>query len=139
MEELFGSLTHDQLIEVWPQVRPLLERAVQHSNGEIAVDDVLGMVGNGSMFVFVMMRKGVVITALTVEFITQPGLKSMLIRLLGGSDFKTFWGKYGNAIEQFGHDCGATRMTALTRPAGARMFGQVAGMKPMYQFIAKDI
>jgi hypothetical protein len=112
-EELFGLLTHQQLLDVWPQVRPLLDRAVQHANGEMAVDDVLEMVANGSMFVFLMIRNGVVVTALTAEFSTQPGLKSMLFRLLGGTDYKTFWGKYGYLIVHFGRECGATRMTAL--------------------------
>lgn len=138
-EYAFGLLTYDQLFEAWEHIRPLLDKAAQHTNGEMEVDDVLPSADNGNLAVFVMLHKGKIVLALAVEIQSHAHKTILNIVLAGGTHFRQWHDLFSEKVLQFGRECGATYVTARCRPSAMRLFNRICGTQPIYQVIGKEI
>lgn len=69
---MFKLLTPPQVKARWIEISNLLNKAVIHGRGELAVDDILDLVTSGRMFVAITETDGKIVLAIAAEIMYYP-------------------------------------------------------------------
>ena len=109
--------------DLWFGIRPILEKALVHSEGALLSSDVLKNVLNEEMQLWAGFDGTAVATAMTTEIVTYPRHKVLSVHTwatASGYDFDIWYPEVMKALEGFGryHDC--TGLEAYCRKGLAR-------------------
>ena len=83
-------LDPDDVEYVWEKVEPILARVIPHSEGELETDDILDLVTEGSMQLWIVAENKEIIAALVTQIITYPQKRILRLVSLAGEDFDKF-------------------------------------------------
>ncbi|MDO8311504.1 MAG: hypothetical protein Q7T25_06165 [Sideroxyarcus sp.] len=139
MNHAFGILSQRQLEEAWPQVHKLLSKAERYSQDNTTAAGILSLAREGRAHVFALITPNGIEAAMAMTFTTDAKQKTMNIAMFGGKHTRLIFERYGDKVQQFARDCGATRITAWCRPSAARLFNSITGTKTIYHLISKDL
>ena len=65
-------IKHDDIEDLWFGASPLLQKALNHAEGALSTTDVLRMILNGQMHLWVGFQDNKIFTAIVTEFINYP-------------------------------------------------------------------
>lgn len=135
----FRLITPHELLDNWPTVSQLLQPAVAQANGEVALDDVRGLVLAGKMFICVGMDDGKFVFATTLEFVHYPR-KTILLVGFGagglGDNHDACW----DFVTQVAHKGGATAVQAYVKhPRVAAHLTEKFGVQPLYTVLERTV
>ena len=83
-------LDPDDVEYVWDKVEPILARVVSRSEGELETEDILDLVTEGRMQLWIVAENKEIIAALVTQIITYPQKKVLRLVSLAGEDFNKF-------------------------------------------------
>lgn len=135
----FGILPQQQLEEAWPQVKKLLSKAERYSQDSTTAEGVLSLAREGQAHVFALITPKGIEAAMAMTFTTDAKRKTMNIVMFGGKHTKLIFEHYGDKVQKFARDCGATRISAWCRPSAARLFNSITGTKTVCHLISKEL
>jgi len=123
--------------QVWEDVKPLLDKALVHSDGEMLSSDILDLILDGREVLWVGIDNGEIFCAGVTEVITYPRKKVLRIITFAsksGHDYE-LWKDFTDIIEGFGvrHECSS--IEAWTRKGLAKKLK----WDNEYSVITKDI
>jgi len=75
---------------IWDKVEPILARVVSRSEGELETEDILDLVTEGRMQLWIVAEDKEIIAALVTQIITYPQKKVLRLVSLAGEDFNKF-------------------------------------------------
>lgn len=107
---------------IWFDVKPLIDKALKHSNGEIFTKDILELVLQKRQYLFVGTIEGKIQSALIGELIDYP--RKLVFRIItwstsSGYDYEK-WMPLFNTIEDFARNKQCDFLEAWTRKGLAR-------------------
>ena len=94
-------LDPDDVEYVWDKVEPILARVVSRSEGELETEDILDLVTEGRMQLWIVAEDKEIIAALVTQIITYPQKKVLRLGSLAGEDFNKF--KHFNKLRKNDH------------------------------------
>ena len=83
-------LDPDDVGYVWDKVEPILARVVPRSEGELETEDILDLVTEGRMQLWIVAEDKEIIAALVTQIITYRQKKLLRLVSLAGEDFSMF-------------------------------------------------
>ena len=122
---------------VWEEVKPLLEKALAHAEGEMLPSDILDLILEEKETLWVGMNDGEIFCAGVTEIITYPRKKVLRIitcATKSGHDYE-MWKDFTDIIEGFGVRYGCSSIEAWTRKGLAKKLN----WDNEYSVITKDI
>ena len=102
-------LDPDDVEYVWEKVEPILARVIPHSEGELETDDILDLVTEGSMQLWIVAENKEIIAALVTQIITYPQKRILRLVSLAGEDFNKFK-HFLDIVESFAIQKGCTAL-----------------------------
>ncbi len=127
----------DDIEYVWEEVKPLLEKALIHAEGEMLSSDILELILEEKETLWVGMSEGDIFCAGVTEIITYPRKKVLRIITFAtksGHDYE-MWKDFTDIIEGFGVRYGCSSIEAWTRKGLAKKLN----WDNEYSVITKDI
>jgi hypothetical protein len=127
----------DDIEYVWEEVKPLLEKALVHAEGEMLPSDILDLILEEKETLWVGMNDGDIFCAGVTEIITYPRKKVLRIITFAtksGHDYE-MWKDFTDIIEGFGVRYGCSSIEAWTRKGLAKKLN----WDNEYSVITKDI
>ena len=102
---------------IWHKIRPLIDKALVYSNGEMLTADILSSLLNKELLLFIGTEDDEINSALIAELVNYP--RKRVFRILtwstkSGHDFK-LWIDLLNIIEDFARSAGCTSLEAWVR------------------------
>jgi hypothetical protein len=122
----------------WPQVAPLIQRALEHAFGEILLDDVWNALLEKDMQLWIAREGSQIKACVVTEIIVYPRMKAMRIVALGGTGFDG-WKHGWDQIELWARVHGASRIEAWARPGVRKLAEKEFGFKKRCELIEKEL
>lgn len=122
---------------VWEEVKPLIEKALSHAEGELLSEDVLNKIFEERQTLWVGMKDGEIFCSGVTEVITYPRKKILRVITFAtknGHDYK-YWKGFEEVIEGFAVRRGCSALEAWTRKGLAKKLD----WDNEYSVITKDI
>ena len=114
-------LTFPEIVVHWTKIRPLLSSAIAKGRGEIEVDDVLDLAGQGRMSISVVWRDGSIALSIAAEVIHYPRRKVLNLAFAGGKDAKFVSDRFDEYLGEMARSLGADAVQCYCAPAVARL------------------
>ena len=102
---------------IWHEIKPLIDKALVHSQGELLTADVLSSLLNKELFLFIGIDGEEINSALIAELVDYPRKRNFRIltwSTRSGHDFE-LWINLFNVIEEFAKSAGCTSLEAWVR------------------------
>ncbi len=119
----FFLIKQDDVQDIWPGARPLVEKALAHAEGGLTSTDVLKLVLNGVQDLWVGFQDDQIFTALITEIIRYPRhnvLRIITFATQTGHDMDIWYSGIMDLLEQYGKVQGCTGIEAWCRKGLAR-------------------
>ena len=133
------GIRQDMVQSIWEQAKPHLEKALEHSDGEFKIDDVLQFLLDRAMQLWVLYDISThdVVMAGCTEIIDYPRSKICRVVLMGGLSMD-LWQAQTPVFEDWAREQGCTQMETLVRKGLAK---KLTGLdyKQVYQVCRKNI
>jgi|TARA_Y100000310_G_C20475682_1_gene712277 hypothetical protein len=120
---------------VWDDVVPLLDKALQYSEGEMTSDDLAPHLDNENLRMWVAMKGNEIIACMVTEVIEYPRKKIVRVITLAGKDMD-LWYDFLPLVEGYAVKQGCSALEAWTRKGMTR---KLKDWKHSYDIITKDI
>lgn len=130
-------LAPESLDAAWPVVGDFLDKALEHSEGEIGAEDIRQMVRKGHAFILVVVQDGSILAAGAVEIVQYPRYKAANMIAVGGNRVflradELTW------VCRVARDMGCTKVQTYCRPSMARLLERL-GMREAYRVMRCDL
>ena len=99
----------EDVVYIWEQVAPLLERTKEHSEGELETDDFLEPLTHGDMQLWIATEGSTVHGVMVTQLVPYPQKKILRIISLAGDNFEELRG-FQEMIEAFAVKTGCTAL-----------------------------
>ena len=122
---------------IWHEVKPLVEKALAHADGEQLPEDVLLKLLNERMILFTGIEGQDLAGICIAEIIFYPRKKVLQVTLAAtksGRDFE-LWNETFEVVEDFGRAMGCTSVSAWVRKG----FVKKLKWKHKYSVVTKDL
>ena len=120
---------------VWDDVVPLIEKALQHAEGELVPDDIKKHLDKGDLRLWIALEGKETIAAMVTEVIQYPRKKIVRVITLAGKDMD-MWYDFLPMIEGYAIRNGCSSLEAWSRKGMAR---KLKDWKHSYDIITKDL
>ena len=123
MTNQFFLIRPDDVQDVWPGARPLIEKALVHAEGGLTTTDILRFVLTGAQELWVGFQDTDIFTALITEIIQYPRSKTLRIITFAtttGHDMDIWYDGIMDQLEEFGRANGCDGIEAWCRKGLAR-------------------
>jgi hypothetical protein len=118
-----------------PDIGPMLEPAIDRSDGRWTLYDVLALILQGQMHLWIAHDNEKVIAAMVTRFVDYPRLRSLGLMFIGGSMRKMWLGHEDEVIE-WARANNCTQMEGYARKGWLRILPH---WKPDWTFISRTI
>lgn len=139
MDYTIRGIPNEMVNKVWRFAEPFVKRALDHTFGEISHEDVLRMVLNRDMQLWMISRSDKrIVGAGTTQIIPYPGQTACRIVTLAGAEFDE-WREEAHAfIEVWARAQGCTCMENYVRKGFIPKLKEM-GYKHRYSVLHKDL
>jgi len=120
---------------VWNDVVPLIEKALQHAEGELVPDDIKKHLDTSELRLWVALENKDVIAAMVTEIVQYPRKKIVRVITLAGKDM-SMWYDFLPMLEGYAIRSGCSSLEAWTRKGMTR---KLKDWKHSYDIITKDL
>jgi hypothetical protein len=125
----------DDIELVWDDVVPLIERALQHAEGELIPEDIKTHLDKGDLRLWIALEDKKTIAAMVTEIIQYPRKKIVRVITLAGRNMN-MWYDFLPMIEGYAISHGCSSLEAWARKGMKR---KLKDWKHSYDIITKDL
>lgn len=118
---------------VWDKVSPLIQKALDHSCGELAIQDVYRKLQDGHMGLIMNDKM-----ACVVEFMDYPQITALRVVALGGEDMDEWLEELLDILYKWAKENGHSRVEHMGRKGWVKTL-QKYGYEPRYVFMTREI
>jgi hypothetical protein len=115
---------------VWPEVAPILAKAIAKNNGECDLAQLRAQIAYGGAHLLVWQEGEATIAAASIEFKQYPNFRAAHVAYLAGQTSNDFWG----AFRAWAKASGASCVEGWCGEAEERLFKHF-GMTPTYRLM----
>ena len=107
---------------VWHEVKPLIEKALSHADGEMLSSDVLNLILDGIQVLWIGLNEGKIFCAGTTEITNYPQKKVLRIITFASKSGHHYelWSDFIHTLEEYGKACECSSIEAWARKGLAR-------------------
>jgi len=127
----------ERLDEVWPQAAPLLNKALETSDGELDLSQLRLLVATGAARLVLGIRDGVVVGAAAVEFVQYPNYRVASVIAIGGVSLLAGRDVF-QQLRVWAKTQGASKLQGYCSEAVARLWRRF-GMEQTYIVVRCDL
>ena len=109
------GIPHTLVERLWIYAEPYIKRALDHTSGELTVDDFKQLCLNQSVQLWLVNRENRVIGAITTEIINYPRRKHCRVITLAGSDFSSWVGLADTTLMAWATSLGCQALETYVR------------------------
>jgi len=133
-------LTPDQTVQHWSTLSVLLQKVIEHGQGESTLTDYLKKILNEYIQCWAVVDNELnIIGAGLTQYLQYSQHKTLHIIAFSGSDFEE-QSKVFPTVEQFARDSGCKAIEQWGRPGWAKVLPKyVSGFKEAYVVMRKDL
>jgi hypothetical protein len=113
------------IADAWPNVGPMLQRAIKRSGPFYDLGDVRRKLEDGDISLWAVMHEGRLTAAFTTNEIIYPRRKIMLVELLGGKDANLWYHDTVEKLAEIARETGYDAIETVARRGWAKMAGKV--------------
>lgn len=136
----FRLVNPDEVVASWPDLRRLLEPAIEYCGGEVEVDDLRDMVTRRQAFLFVLEGATGYLLAGVTEVIVYPRKTTLYVIAVGGSQLNVLIREMWSELEKIGRSVGAQSIRGAVRPSMERYYRRFApGAKIAYAIMERPL
>ncbi len=112
----------EDLPYVWDEVKPLIDKALSHANGEMNSSDVLNFLFDEVQLLWVGIKNDNIFCAGTTEVVNYPQKKILRIITFASKTghYYELWKDFADTLEDFGTKIGCNALEAWTRKGLAK-------------------
>lgn len=143
LEEIDGMLvtgvTSDLFPDAWPFVKDHLYRGLEHSYGELGLDDIYDAIKDRRMQLWIAVERGTddIVASMVTEIVQYPKIKVARLVVVGGTHLED-WCPFMNSIMDWAKSKGCTRVEGWARDGWVKVLKEY-GFKKLYNLVAVDI
>lgn len=127
MDERAVVVLHPKAVVThWATIKELLAPAMEFTNGELEVEDVLTLVTDGKAFLFGAVEAGRLLWVAACECVSYPQRTVLNVIAVGGRHLNTALSELWSEITGIAHTLGATAVRGAVRPSMERYFRRFA-------------
>lgn len=123
---------------LWRFAEPYIKRALDHTHGELSIEDIKGFCCNSDMQLWMISKGTRVVGAGTTQIVCYPQMKVCRIVSLAGSEFDEWMDIAHMNLELWAESMGCTAMEAYVRKGFVPKLGQI-GYKHRYSVCHKSL
>ena len=124
---------------VWPQIEPMLSKAVAHSNGEICISDIYERSISGDMLILTASSDDEILVALAIEKREFATGKAVLnVTLAGGERLKEWMEEIDKSLVQLAKDYNCSELYIVGRNGWDRALKHI-GYGRVHTVVSKKI
>jgi hypothetical protein len=132
-------LRPDQVHDYWPRLSALLARSVNRSEWELEVEDIPKLVDERKMFISAVFDdRDCLCAAVALEILTCPRMRILQVTHVGGQN-AFLSGSLFSHLEDLAKALKCDTIQGFCRPAAARLFARVFGLKPVYTVLRREV
>lgn len=122
---LFTAVPHAVVDVVWPDIKPMVERATKTSGGRYTPQSVLEGINSGVLALWVVMDGDAAIAALTTRVEVFPtGKRSLSIDWIGGTRMKEWLPVAHEVLTDYAKSYGCVQLQGYGRKGWLRALGK---------------
>jgi len=122
----------------WDEAKPLIQKAVDESNGETAIQDVYKQLTGETHRLVVIREGGVMRAAVVLNLINYPQKMAVRFVYLGGEKMRDWIPALDDYISSWGRNNGIDCIEVVGRKGWVKMLNNY-GYKPEYVHIIKQL
>lgn len=116
MSDLFVTLVPpEHVLDVWHDVEPLLERAVNRTSGRFIVSDIYRSISEDGYLLWIAVKEKKVVGAVVTFFMYYPRKKYLHVQFCGGVELKAWKDRMFDTLQSFAIDNGCDGLEAMGR------------------------
>ena len=135
---MINYVTRDKLESYWPVVAPMIQKALEHSENEINLEDIHEKIENETMGLTTISGKDGIIACCVCEFVNYPRIRALRVVALGGSDMDEWMPGLVQFLESWGKENKLNRIEQMGRRGWEKALRQY-GFKRRYTFMTREI
>ena len=82
-----GLISPEDAVKIWDRVGPMLQKVVDHTEGELQPEDFLDNIVNKYMHLWLAVEDADILMAMVTQIIEYPRRKTLRIIALSGKNF----------------------------------------------------
>lgn len=125
------------IAQLWPQIGPMLDKALQTGAGEYNADQLKVMLVNGQQVLLVVEHEDKVRGAFSIVFENYPNDRIAFVTAVGGRAMcdQQAWGQ----LEHWARLQGCTKVRGAAYESVARLWRQKFGVQSRYLIVEKSL
>lgn len=132
----FHGVPAHEVVTIWPEVAPLIQKAIDRSQGEMTVEDVAKFIAERDMQLWVAEKNGRVSAAFVTSIANHPRLRVLRIVLCGGEGLGEWRDAAQAQFEKFAKANGCRQLDIIGRRGWGRA---LEGWQEAYVVFRRDI
>lgn len=134
----FCSISTADVLKVWQQVEPHVERALEHAFDDMTPTQVLGMLLTEKLSLVLVTKGDVVIASMTFEICEFAAGKVCHIMTVGGDDLETWVEEFVEIWKAIGRETGCSHLSIKGRKGWER-YARKHGFKHSYTYMRLEL
>jgi len=135
---IFTLIPHEHVLNVWPDVAHMFERATQTTHGRFDKLNVLDELLDNHISLWVIYEEDQPVASLTTRVIPYKAYKSLSIDWLGGNKMSQWLDQVMDTLKNYAKDQGCSRLEGRGRSGWTRALKKY-GWKPDYVAIELEL
>ena len=136
---IVSAITPKMIPVVWHMVSPMIEMAIEHSNGELDLDHMYKRLLDSEMVLLTISEGDRIVASLTVEKRDFPsGKRIMNITTAGGADLHLWMADLDGIMDQLAIEHGCSEIYIVGRPGWLRLLKDI-GYERIHTVVSKKV
>jgi hypothetical protein len=135
---IFTLIPHDHVLDIWPQVAEMLDKAARTTNGRFDKLSILDELMNNTIELWVVFDDKVPVAALTTRVSPYVEYKTLSIDWVGGSRMRDWIGDAMKTLKSYARDQGCRKLEGRGRSGWIRALKKY-GWKPDYTALELEL
>ena len=116
-----GLISPEDAVKIWDKVGPMLQKVVDHTEGELLPEDFLDNIVNGYMHLWLSVEDTEITMVMVTQIIEYPRRKTLRIIAIAGENFKETHSQFNDMIESFAIQAGCSGLELWGRKGWKKM------------------
>lgn len=116
-----GLISPEDAVKIWHRVEPMLQKVVDHTEGELQPEDFLENIVNKYMHLWLSVEDTEITMAMVTQIIEYPRRKTLRIIAISGKNFKKTHSQFNDIIESFAIQTGCSGLELWGRKGWKKM------------------
>ena len=116
-----GLISPEDAVKIWDRVGPMLQKVVDHTEGELQPEDYLDNIVTKDMHLWLAVEDADILMAMVTQIIEYPRRKTLRIIALSGKNFKETHSQFNDMIESFAIQAGCSGLELWGRKGWKKM------------------